>query len=107
LRQTDFNGDFELFAPVSVEFDDAPIQLSVYPVPATTEVVFKVVSPKGEVVTLEVTDVSGRIVQSVVIQAEVAVTKLTHDLSSYKHGLYFVRVSVEGEEAVVQKMIVR
>ena len=107
FTQTDFNNDFARFAPVSVEFDHAPVNLSVYPVPATSQVIFEVVSPKGEFATLEVTDVSGRIVQSVVVEAEYAVTKLTHDISSYKHGLYFVTVRVDGQEAVVEKMIVK
>jgi hypothetical protein len=106
LVQTDFNNDFERFAVVAVDFDHPTVDLTVYPVPASTQVVFEVVSPKGEFATIEVADVSGRIVQSVVLEAEYAVTKMKHDISAYKPGLYFVTVRVEGQEAVVEKMIV-
>lgn len=93
LRQTDFNGDFEIFGPVAVNFSGSSLTgVALFPNPANE---FSHVmingnhSGKGWV---RVTDITGRIVANYQIVLEKGVTPFTLQTSDLAPGQYMVSV---------------
>ncbi len=93
LRQTDFNGDFELFGPVAVNFSGSSLTgVALFPNPANefSHVMINANhSGKGWV---RVTDIAGRLVANYQIVMEKGVTPFTLQTSDLAPGQYMVSV---------------
>jgi len=86
LRQTDFNGQFEVFPSVSVNFS-SPIDLTVYPNPATDQVLIQTKDENRKEVRIY--NYSGQLVMSFISSS----TLIDVDISSLPHGAYIVEVT--------------
>lgn len=93
LRQTDFNGDFELFGPVAVNFSGSSVTgVSLFPNP-TNEFSHVMIngdqSGKGWV---RVIDITGRIISNYQVVLEKGVTPFTLQTGDLAPGQYMVTV---------------
>ena len=87
--------------PGAIDGVDAGAELRIFPNPASTSVTLSFEGINGQA-TVEIVDISGRIVSSVMT----ANNQITLDVSQLAQGAYFVRVT--GDEATaVRRLIVR
>jgi hypothetical protein len=85
--------------------DDAGLNLKVYPNPVIQQATVELVSRRNAEVTLQVFDLSGRMIISRTEMVQPGVNRLQIDMSSLKKGTYIVRTS-SGTNTQTQKVIV-
>ncbi len=85
-----------------------PVQadLRVYPNPNEGQFQLEVYSYEGDNLSLEVIDVSGRLIQSISV-LETGVVTIPVDLTSMGKGIYFVKLSGEEYQDNVRKVVIR
>jgi hypothetical protein len=98
LKQTDFDGNFETFAPVAVHFDGSQ-KHTLFPNPASEKVHILFAESSGK--TVRLINSSGVVVSTFFTEN----TEFQIDLNSYATGLYFVEVISDGESQI-SKLIV-
>lgn len=93
LRQTDFNGDFELFGPVAVNFSGSSLTgVALFPNPTNEFSHVMINANHGGKGWVRVTDITGRIVANYQIVLEKGVTPFTLQTSDLAPGQYMVSV---------------
>jgi len=107
LKQIDFNGNFELFnleAPVKIK---APKTFEVsqnYPNPSNPKSRIKFELPASGLVTIEVFDMLGRVVITLVNEKrEAGYYSADFDGSSLSSGVYFYRLTLKTDSKTYQK----
>ncbi len=100
LRQVDFDGKETLSEIVVAKFEDESI--SVFPLPASTEATVYLHSSANESGTLQVYDISGRLVHSNDIQLTVGDNYLNLNCENWLAGHYMIQLRSKqiGEEAI-------
>jgi hypothetical protein len=88
LRQTDFNGDTEVFDPASVNLTVIGTLVTVYPNPASEFVVVDTQCEKSGKTKIELIDISGRIVHQAEFSLQQGSNKVHIDLSAFEKGNY-------------------
>ena len=104
LKQVDFNGRFEFSEVVSVtiEGNDLPDAI-VYPNPAETHTVLRMVEPLEQDATLEVISSLGEVMHT--IDLPVGTNSYRVDLQNYHAGFYFIHLSYDGNRRLVQRVL--
>jgi hypothetical protein len=107
LRQVDFDGEEEVFGPISVTCEkSADLNLTVFPNPTQNNATLTFDWNKGkDDVLVTLTDASGKIIQ----QTETAIMNGTNsiyvELSDYSHGMYFITLEVNEERIGAVKLV--
>ncbi len=108
LKMVDLDGSFEWSEMISVENKCKDQELSVKPYPNPVNDILNLRSSKGDCHNLDaevqVIDPFGRIVAEFELDSENE--ELTLDVSSFAHGLYYVRVIQEGVPVFSSKFLV-
>ncbi len=84
-------------------FDQASLDINVYPNPASVNATIELDAEQA--VSVQVFDVTGRLVWSATQEYDAFDNTLQLDLSDWQDGAYFVKVN-DGEETVVRKLMV-
>ena len=109
LRQTDFNGQFETFRPVSVEWNAVSKELVIQkasPNPFSSFIRLQVLAPASGVVQVALLNNSGVVVYSDEMSVNEGITMLDFNIeSSIASGLYFIRVSNDNATAQLVKLM--
>lgn len=107
LKQTDFNGEFELFDPVSVEFlGEEDNLISVFPNPCREGFKISINSKNRNRAFLSVSTLSGKIVYSNSIQLENGYNEFSINNPGFFKGLYFISVIYENGDKKLEKLII-
>ncbi len=105
LKQMDNDGKYSYSPVVSVKQSKEKLSLSaVYPMPTTDGVSLDVVSHKAGKITVSVTDIMGRIVQTKDFTVEEGSNSLTLSLNQLAKGAYFLSLN-NGEMSVNQRIV--
>lgn len=91
----------EFWVVTEVESSQIPVEVTVYPNPASDHIVVQVSHYENEVVDLTLIDQNGRPVKS----AQFSGGKVVLGLDDLSLGIYFVKVSHEGESLKVYKIL--
>jgi hypothetical protein len=93
LRQTDFNGDFEVFDPVAVNFGSGMVQgAALFPNPAVEYAHVMINTASSGKGWVRVTDVTGRLISNFQIVMEKGMTPFTLQTDNLAPGKYLVTV---------------
>jgi hypothetical protein len=84
---------------------DLNLNLNIFPNPSKGELYLDLSSYDGQPVTLEVRDLTGRLLQQTQLAAAPALERL--DLSAYQSGLYLLRVRTEGQPDQIQRVLLQ
>jgi len=102
LKQTDIDGK-ESYSPiVSVKLEEENSDVSVYPNPASNQLVIHFLSNGNYQIALA--GINGQIVHN---SASVSVSEMTVDVSQFKAGIYFIHILHEGHSETKKVMIYR
>jgi hypothetical protein len=104
LKQTDYNGDFTYSNIDVVSFDKSSDQIELHPNPLNGNGQLLFNSVFNAFVTVDVLDVSGRIVLSKSIKADKGDNSVTIDLEMLNEGLYILSLK-NGEKVSTLKFI--
>ena len=108
LRQTDFNGDFELFDPVAVNISNAfATVMNVYPNPTKESVSVQITSSKNEQGTLLVMDMQGKIVTVEQVNLKSGINQIPLNLAKHADGNYMVSLIHEDGSRIQLPVILR
>ena len=91
-------------APEETFVDTEQVSALTYPNPTNGQVIVDMESYLGERVTLQLTDLYGRQLQSISAE-EVESPLLDFDLSNYPAGIYLLRISAEGKAVRTERII--
>ena len=93
LSQTDYDGTSEIFSPIAVMCENAPVDgYSVYPNPANglLNIDLELENYQGDDVSIEVIDINGKIIQLQQVQLTRGYNHLEVDLSEIPSGVYMI-----------------
>lgn len=97
LRQVDTDGSTSLSDPIQIQRTVEEVQLrSIFPNPARTGATVRFAVPERQKVTLEMYDVLGRRVQTVVSGEQEGRREVQVNVSDLPSGVYFLRLQAEG-----------
>ncbi len=104
LKQTDFDGSFEYSKVVAVEYNILEASVSIFPNPVANVANIELPSTE-ESVTIQVMDISGRVIQSEIIDAPQGET-VSMDVTSLQNGLYLFNL-VSGTSQLTKKVMIQ
>ena len=108
LKQIDKDGKFSFSKVVFIKADK-PTRfelVSVYPNPAKDNIKVSVASPKASIITLSITDITGKVVKQQNVQLAMGDNNVVVDVASLKAGNYIIRLTcAEGCESSINKFI--
>jgi hypothetical protein len=108
LRQTDFNGDFELFDPVAVNINQGfNTVMNVYPNPTTDRVTVQITTSANEQGTLLIMDMQGKTVTVEPIHLKTGINQLPLNLSKLADGNYMVSLIHQDGSRIQLPVILR
>ena len=95
LKQFDFDGAFEIFKVVEIDFKDenSRIQFAVYPTIVDENVTFSFISMEDRMYSLEIINDMGNIIKKTGIAATKGLNNFSSSLLEYSSGCYFARIS--------------
>lgn len=97
LKQLDLNGNFEYFGPSVVTFGDVASQVKAFPNPFNTELTLDIAAEQDGEVQVTVANAAGRQVLQRSLTVEKGFNTKKLEISpDLPHGVYFVRVYLEG-----------
>lgn len=105
LRQVDFDGTSEFSKVISVNGKKMDMAVTLYPNPSADGVFHVRTQPNGQESTLQVMDISGRVLHTRTISNTAEVTVDGKSLGM-KPGIYLISVKA-GENVSVQKMMIK
>lgn len=101
LKQVDFNGDFEYSKIISLSNSKTQNLFgNIYPNPTSSEL--NITLHNSEAFTVQVVDMSGRIVYSQNVSASYSIPSFKLDVSALVSGLYLVQLSSQTETKTIQ-----
>jgi len=107
LVQTDFNGDFEAFAPIALScVIKGRDVISIYPNPATNELNISMNISNSNKGTIAIYNSQGQVVKTILVEPVKGQNTYTLDVSSMAAGQYFVHFGMENENYPVQKLMI-
>ncbi|MCZ2298150.1 MAG: T9SS type A sorting domain-containing protein [Chitinophagales bacterium] len=108
LKQIDKDGKSSFSKVVFIKADK-PTRfelVSVYPNPAKDNIKVSVASPKASIITLSITDITGKVVKQQNVQLAMGDNNVVVDVASLKAGNYIIRLTcAEGCESSINKFI--
>jgi hypothetical protein len=106
LKQTDFDGQFEIFDPVAVTINEQQtFSYTVYPNPAT-KILNIVYENADENAFIEINNLLGKIIFSQSLEKSDQLNKITLDISGFEKGIYFVKIMSAGT-ITVKKIVIQ
>jgi len=105
LKQTDYNGQSEIFGPVSVNCSDesAVINIDYYPNPFSSEVIAELNNPLSENATVNVYDMFGRkVFTKDISQDELQLKAFTLNLADLTSGVYFIEFKSDSYSGITK-----
>lgn len=107
LVQTDYNGEFETFAPVAINcFDRTTNSINVYPNPANNSLQIALSIGNKDIGTLNLYNNLGQKIISHSIEPAAGLNTYNVDLSSLPDGQYFIMINMGNSVLPTQKLIV-
>jgi len=107
LKQIDFDGAFEYSEIVTAGLKGDQLEVSeVFPNPTIDAAQINVTVPKGEQLTLELFDNTGKLLRSQQQQVGAGVQTLELDVNGLAAGLYFVKVQT-AQTSAYRKIVIR
>lgn len=104
LKQTDYNGQFEYFAPIAVHFLPSDGWSLIFANPAGRELKGTLITTEASDVVLEISDALGRMVQKERVSAQQGSNSFTVNIDPLDKGVYFIKVA-GGDNSIVNKFI--
>jgi len=107
LKQTDFDGKFEYFSPVSIHCgSDFSLQINIYPNPTEKELYCSIVTNKEMDVTIQIVNYLGQLCH--VENHSIGIGANTIDISShYSPGIYLVKVISNATVLETKKIVIQ
>lgn len=96
LISYDNDGKSQKFAPISVSCEIQSESWSAFPIPAVNDITLEINSQNEDRKTIQIIDLSGRIVLSEAVDLISGSNQIHLDLSSLQEGNYFVRMQDGG-----------
>jgi len=93
LRQTDYNGAYEYYGPVSVKLSPPDDWMLIIKNPAIDELKGTLLVTEDASVLLQICDLQGRLVKEEKLNAVKGSNMLKTELSNMEKGLYFIKVT--------------
>lgn len=106
LKQTDYNGEFEYFEPISVSCDDIYSSLNLYPNPANDQVICSVYFSEETSVLIEISNYLGQKILNKTFVSEKGYDNIPIDISSFESGIYIVSVRSSNGKIMESKQLV-
>lgn len=104
LKQNDYDGNFEYFAPVGVIVKNVFEDVSVYPNPVTGNGFIEFTSTQETTQTISIYDISGRVVYEKLYEVKKGNNKLVLETTHLTKGMYFIQLA-DGADGVNIKFI--
>lgn len=104
LKQVDNNGAVNIYGPIAVNCENGSSILEVYPNPLETFGTINFTSTESGVLTLELTENSGKIIEHLTLVIENGQTIIPIDIASKSSGVYLLKASFN-EQQLTQKII--
>jgi len=104
LKQTDYDGNFEYFVPVAVNFKNIFDGVIVYPNPVTGNGFIEFNSMQETEQLISIYDIAGRVVYEKQYAVKLGENKLVLETTNLTKGMYFIRMA-DGAEGVNIKFI--
>jgi flagellar hook assembly protein FlgD len=105
--QTDFNGEFETFAPVSVSCSsDLNDVITLYPNPAATMLNVAMNVESEDTGAINIYNELGQLVKFLKVQSYAGSNNFTMDVSELPNGQYYVCFAMQNKRYPVQKLVV-
>jgi len=103
LTQTDQDGTYKIYNPVAV--DVKAITLSnIYPNPSTKgEISFQIEAEGEEITTVEILDMTGKVVYNRTVPVQRGVNVVVSDVSEFSAGIYILKLSGNKRSINVQR----
>jgi hypothetical protein len=96
LKQTDYNGDYKYSAVVSVNYLSKGASFSnLHPNPANENVNFDLYSPVNTKGSLQIMDITGRIISDEPQNILVGNQTISTTLNSVSNGIYYLKISID------------
>lgn len=106
LKMTDKDGNFTYSKIVPIKINDAVFKLSVYPIPAKNILNVKTSSTGNNKITLQVTDLAGKLLLNKVTDTGNGESIISLNVSQLSTGTYFLKIlSADGKENAVKKFV--
>jgi hypothetical protein len=108
LKQTDFNGNSEIFDPISVSCRNSYVEFKVFPNPASNTVYCTIVSETAEKIGIEIINTQGSVINHTETSINEGDNKIAIDLTGFESGLYYVLYKNQAGEILGRnKMIIQ
>jgi hypothetical protein len=104
LKQVDNNGAFKIYGPIAVNCENSSTMLEVYPNPIETIGTINYSSTESGMLTIELSDNSGKIIEHLSLDIEKGQTIFPIDLSSKSKGVYLLKTRFK-EQQMTKKII--
>lgn len=104
LKQTDYNGKYEHFGPISVQLLSFSKWEMIINNPVTTELSGTLLVPESMGLMLEILDLQGRVVKNERVAAQKGSNLLQMDIRALDRGFYFIRVS-GSDNVIISKFV--
>ncbi len=106
LNAIDLDGKSEISGVVSVNFEKGNEDILVFPNPFTHEVFVNLNAAENGNVILNITDITGKNIQSQTLKVSAGMNLLTINiLNELKPGIYFMEIMAKGGEKWIRKVI--
>ncbi len=104
LKQTDYDGRFEYFGPVSVSLSPADNWSLIFENPAAEQLKGSLTCTEDADITVQIIDLQGRIVKTEQLSTVKGSNFLQVDINGMDQGLYFIKV-FHHQKALVSKFV--
>lgn len=96
LKQTDFNGEFEEFDPISVEFNGETNAINIYPNPTENDIHIRWEKPIDSY-SIQLIDLTGKVIQEYNQSSNEVFNETTFETNFIQNGTYLIRIESNGE----------
>lgn len=97
LKMEDVDGDFTFSNVIIINFSGNSTSLKLYPNPASSILILKIVSEKSENISLRITDALGKLVYQNVISVNAGENSQTVNIQNLPAGTYYLNVNQNGK----------
>ena len=93
LKQVDYNGESEIYGPISVNCDNSQNEMTVYPNPSNGDFTLEITWNQPNTFTqIQIIDLTGKIIQQMELNLNVGTTQVAFDQENLQMGTYLIRI---------------
>lgn len=107
LKQTDFNGDFEEFDPISIQFEGKKNEMYVFPNPSSTGFKLRIQLDQNEEAVFQIQDLNGKIILEETHKLSIGENLVSLESKDLNPGVYFLQSKLGNKSLKPVKLIVR